>query len=59
MLGYIGCAISMEEKNVDSIHAKTFRAVKSELSQEDFETLTQSNEYRKKIFPALNSFMIN
>jgi hypothetical protein len=45
MLGYMGCAISIETKNVDSIHAKTFRSAQSELNKNDFQKLTQSNKF--------------
>jgi len=56
MLGNMGCVISMEEKNIDSIHTKTYRAAQLELPAKDFVTLTQLNEYRQKNFSDASFF---
>lgn len=50
LLGYTGCMISIQEKNIDSIYSKTYEAAKLRLPAMNFEELIQSNEYRKKSF---------
>ena len=46
----MGSAVSLAEKNIDSIHAQTYRALQLELPAKDFQTLTGSSEYRRKSF---------
>jgi hypothetical protein len=50
MLGYMGCTISIQEKNIDSIHSKTYHFAQSELNNKEFERLTSSGLYERNNF---------
>jgi len=51
MLGYIGCIISIEESNIDSIHSKVYQLAKKDLPAKEYEALIDSNnDYRSRAF---------
>jgi hypothetical protein len=49
MLGYMACAVSIDEPDIDSIHAITYEAAKAELPSRDYHQLIDpANPYREK-----------
>lgn len=57
MLGYMACAISIDEQHADSVHSITYHHAKTELAPKDYEALVDpTNAYRKRNFEDSNYF---
>lgn len=57
MLGYMACAVSLDEFNIDSIHAITYATAKAELPAKDYLLLIDpGNSYRDRNYADANYF---